>query len=50
MVCISGKSFLNEGLADGRLGDSTNDELLESSVRVMLMYMVGRGHGRYHVD
>ena len=38
VVRISGKSFLNEGLACGRLGDSTNDEFLESSVRVMFMY------------
>ena len=29
VVRISGNSFLNEGLAYGRLGDSTNGELLE---------------------
>ena len=36
LVCISGKSFSNEGVEYGCLGDSINDEFLELSARVVL--------------
>ena len=36
VVRISGKSFLNEGVEYGHLGDSINNEFLESSVWVAL--------------
>ena len=36
LVCISGKSFSNEGVEYGCLGDSINDEFLELSAWVVL--------------